>query len=50
MDFHFNYIGNYRFVEPFMANVSNRIIKAPKLYFMDTGLYAYLCKWPNAEC
>ena len=32
-----------------MANMSKRIIKAPKLYFMDTGLCSYLCKWPNAE-
>ena len=32
-----------------MANISKRIIKAPKLYFTDTGLCAYLCKWPNAE-
>ena len=36
-------------LQPYMANVSNRIIKAPKVYFMDTGLCAYLCKWPNAE-
>ena len=36
-------------LQPYMANISNRIIKAPKLYFMDTGLCAYLCKWPNAE-
>ena len=36
-------------LQPYMADVSNRIIKAPKLYFMDTGLCAYLCKWPNAE-
>lgn len=36
-------------LEPYMANISKRIIKAPKLYFMDTGLCAYLCKWPNAE-
>ncbi len=36
-------------LEPYMASISNRIIKAPKLYFMDTGLCAYLCKWPNAE-
>ncbi len=36
-------------LQPFMPNVSKRIIKAPKLYFMDTGLCAYLCKWPNAE-
>ncbi len=36
-------------LQPYMANMSNRIIKAPKLYFMDTGLCAYLCKWPNSE-
>ncbi len=36
-------------LEPYMANISKRIIKTPKLYFMDTGLCAYLCKWPNAE-
>lgn len=34
-------------LEPYMASVSKRIIKAPKVYFMDTGLCAYLCKWPN---
>ena len=36
-------------LEPYMANASKRIIKAPKLFFMDTGLCAYLCKWPNAQ-
>ncbi len=36
-------------LSPYMANISNRIIKAPKMYFTDTGLCAYLCKWPNAE-
>lgn len=36
-------------LHPYMANVSNRIIKAPKLYFMDTGLCAYLCRWPSAK-
>ena len=36
-------------LEPYMANASKRIIKAPKLYFMDTGLCSYLCKWPNAR-
>ena len=36
-------------VQPYMANMSSRIIKAPKIYFMDTGLCSYLCKWPNAE-
>lgn len=32
-----------------MASISKRIIKAPKLYFMDTGLCSYLRKWPNVE-
>lgn len=36
-------------LQPYMSNASSRIIKAPKLYFTDTGLCAYLCKWPNAE-
>ena len=36
-------------LQPYMANMSNRIIKAPKLYFMDTGLCSYLCKWPDSK-
>ncbi len=34
---------------PYMPNISNRIIKAPKIYFMDTGLCAYLCRWPDEK-
>ena len=36
-------------LQPFSSNLSNRIIKAPKLYFMDTGLCSYLVKYPNPE-
>lgn len=36
-------------LQPYMSKMSKRIIKAPKLYFMDTGLCAYLCKWPSSE-
>lgn len=36
-------------LEPYMKNISNRIIKAPKLYFLDTGLCSYLCKWQDGE-
>ncbi|MCI5745941.1 MAG: ATP-binding protein [Erysipelotrichaceae bacterium] len=36
-------------LQPYHSNLSNRIIKAPKLYFMDTGLCSYLAKYPNAE-
>ncbi len=34
---------------PYASNVSDRIIKTPKLYFMDTGLCAYLCAIPSAD-
>lgn len=36
-------------LEPYAKNLSNRIIKTPTLYFLDTGLCAYLGRWPNAE-
>lgn len=34
---------------PFSLNVNKRMVKAPKLYFTDTGLVAYLCKWLTPE-
>jgi len=34
--------GIIKLLAPFMANISNRIIKAKKMYFMDTGLCLYL--------
>lgn len=36
-------------LHPYMKNASTSIIKAPKLYFMDTGLCAYLCRWQDAQ-
>ncbi len=36
-------------LQPYYSSVSNRLIKAPKLYFMDTGLCSYLAKYPNSE-
>jgi len=35
-------------LRPYYNNISNRMVKTPKFYFMDTGLAAYLCRWPNA--
>ena len=29
--------------------MTDRLVKIPKAYFMDTGLAAYLCRWPNYE-
>lgn len=35
-------------LRPYYSNISKRLIKTPKVYFMDTGLAAYLCRWPSA--
>ena len=37
------------FLQPFSLNVNKRIIKSPKVYFTDTGIVCYLCKWLTAE-
>lgn len=37
------------FLEPYHNNVSKRLIKTPKLYFLDTGLCAYLTEWSSPE-
>ncbi|MBI5442588.1 MAG: ATP-binding protein [Deltaproteobacteria bacterium] len=36
-------------LEPYHANVTKRLVKAPKLYFLDTGLCAYLTEWSSPE-
>lgn len=36
-------------LRPYFNNISNRLVKTPKVYFMDTGLAAYLCRWPDAQ-
>ncbi len=35
--------GIITFLNPYSANLGKRIVKRPKLYFMDTGLVCYLC-------
>ena len=34
---------------PFSKNVTKRLTKTPKLYFLDTGLAAHLAGWTTAE-
>ncbi|MBS3949503.1 MAG: ATP-binding protein [Peptococcaceae bacterium] len=34
---------------PYYNNITKRTIKAPKLYFLDTGLAAYLTRWLTPE-
>ena len=36
-------------LEPWHSNVATRLIKAPKLYFLDTGLASYLTEWSSPE-
>ncbi len=36
-------------LHPFYKNITKRLIKRPKMYFLDTGLASYLCRWPNSE-
>jgi hypothetical protein len=36
-------------LEPYFNNVTKRIVKSPKLYFIDTGLCAFLTEWSSPE-
>lgn len=36
-------------LEPYQTNLLNRIVKTPKLYFLDTGLLSYLTRWTSAD-
>ena len=36
-------------LEPYYNNIIKRAVKTPKIYFLDTGLAAYLTKWKNKE-
>jgi hypothetical protein len=36
-------------LEPYHTNTTKRLIKSPKLYFLDTGLCAYLTEWSSPE-
>jgi predicted AAA+ superfamily ATPase len=36
-------------LRPFSQNIKSRSVKASKIYFLDTGLVSYLCKWLTPE-
>ncbi|GAB6276393.1 MAG: ATP-binding protein [Rectinema sp.] len=36
-------------LRPYSNNVLNRAVKTPKLYFLDTGLAAYLTRWNTPD-
>ncbi len=36
-------------LQPYHSNITKRLIKTPKLYFLDTGLCSYLTGWNSFE-
>ena len=36
-------------LQPYSNNLTSRVVKTPKVYFMDTGLACYLTRWNTAE-
>ncbi|MBI4994287.1 ATP-binding protein [Candidatus Peregrinibacteria bacterium] len=36
-------------LRPYYKNISKRLIKSPKIYFLDTGLAAFLTKWKTPQ-
>jgi uncharacterized protein len=36
-------------LDPYFNNTTKRMVKTPKLYFLDTGLAAYLTQWSSPE-
>ena len=36
-------------LQPYHSNLTKRLVKTPKLYFLDTGLMAHLTDWPSPE-
>lgn len=36
-------------IQPYSNNALKRVIKAPRMYFLDTGLCAHLTRWSSAE-
>lgn len=41
--------GLIKFLQPYHNNITKRIIKTPKMYFLDTGLCAYLTGWDSPK-
>ena len=36
-------------LQPWHTNLTKRLVKTPKLYFLDTGLCAYLTQWTSPQ-
>lgn len=42
-------LGIIFYLHPYSNNLLKRLVKAPKLYFYDTGLVCHLTRWSSAE-
>jgi predicted AAA+ superfamily ATPase len=42
-------LGIVQLLEPYHNNLTKRLIKTPKLYFLDTGLCAFLTGWDTSK-
>lgn len=41
--------GVIKLLQPYEKNVSNRAVKTPKIYFMDTGIVCHLVGWSSSQ-
>ncbi len=41
--------GIIHLLHPYAANLTKRLVKRPKLYFLDTGLCSYLTNWSSPQ-
>ncbi len=41
--------GTVYLLEPYHTNITKRLVRSPKLYFLDTGLCSWLTEWTSPE-
>ena len=41
--------GLVRLLQPYYSNITKRLVKTPKVYFLDTGLCSYLTGWDSPK-
>lgn len=42
-------LGDCGLIQPYSNSALKRVIKVPRMYFLDTGLCAHLTRWTSAE-
>jgi predicted AAA+ superfamily ATPase len=45
----FGFAGLVDLLQPYSGNIIKRAVKTPKVYFLDTGLAAYLTRWVTPD-